>query len=222
MSLWGRCLPRLTSTRESKAGVLARDDPRGLSSAVAILFLRMVLACANDVFWRLAQHIRPVPMELAWRISGDDLACEVCEIVWIFGRTCVVRIDTEVFGGEAKGKGCRKFVEHLHLPIEPCLGIWTERISPAQSRAHIVDAQPAQPFGGGFKAVILEVEPLTDTQPGGKMLQRKLRRAVFVQESHVIVPIVGAALRFLVTRCRGPGSGKIVQAIPMHALHNGH
>jgi len=131
MSLWGRCLPRLTSTRESKAGVLARDDPRGLSSAVAILFLRMVLACANDVFWRLAQHIRPVPMELAWRISGDDLACEVCEIVWIFGRTCVVRIDTEVFGGEAKGKGCRKFVEHLHLPIEPCGCIGTLPVGPS-------------------------------------------------------------------------------------------
>src|SRR5438477_10776978 len=84
----------------------------------------------------------------------------------------------------------------------------------------MTDAEPLEPADRVIEARVLEMEPLANAElrrVAGKMFERRLGRSILAEESHVEVPVIGRTLGLLVARRGGPGTRKVVKAIPVDA-----
>ena len=116
--------------------------------------------------------------------------------------------DAAMFGRKAVGDGRLERLQRLHLTVEPALGAGTKAVRPAQPGAHMAYAEIAQPANRVIQAMVFEMKPLADSERGRVLVevaQRQLRSAVFPQQTHVEMPIVGGPFGFAMTRGRRPG-----------------
>src|SRR6516164_861163 len=75
---------------------------------------------------KLSVTFRDLRNGLGWRssdpqagIAFDHSPGKLREILWVLGRTGVVRSNAQVFGSEAKGESGGELLEGLHLEVEP-------------------------------------------------------------------------------------------------------
>src|SRR5690606_33306638 len=111
-------------------------------------------------------------------------------------RTRMVRHEPLGFGREAKSERDLERLQRAHHTVEPSIRTGAQAVRPAQPRAQVADAEPAQPSDRVVQAMILEVEPLADPElrrVPGKARERDLRGSVLTHESHVEMTVVGGA-----------------------------
>src|SRR5687768_15461233 len=104
-----------------------------------------------------------------------------------------------MLGSKAVGERNIKTVECSHLPIEPVVGVLTKAVGPADAGPHVFHTKVAQQACCLVQSMVLEVNPLADTQLGRKvreLLQRELGAAVLAYEAHVEVTVVRGAFSF--------------------------
>jgi hypothetical protein len=77
-----------------------------------------------------------------------------------------MRPDSTILRGEAVSHSNPERLEGFHLPVEPCFGIRPKTICPTESRSDIFDSQIPQYADTVVQAMILEMEPLADTELG--------------------------------------------------------
>lgn len=110
----------------------------------------------------------------------------------------------QMLRGKAERHRSLELLQRSHLPIEPLLRIGTIPVRPTHAGPQMSDLEPSQPFHARVQPMISEMKPLADPQPLGKMLSGELGSAVLTEQSHVVMPIVRTAFRFLVARGRRP------------------
>src|SRR3954464_5293287 len=79
-------------------------------------------------------------------------------------------------------------------------------------------AETAHPNRGLVQTMIFIMKPLTEpeiTRVLPEHVQCCLWRAIFPQQPHVEMPVVGGAFGFLVPGRRLPGGGQVVEAVPV-------
>src|SRR5262249_16375656 len=99
-----------------------------------------------------------------------------------------------VFRSKTKSQSGGEWFQSLHLPVKPGLSVRTEPICPAYPGAQIFNTQAPEPVRSHFQPRIFKVKPLTDSHPCRETFRRKFGSAIFTQQAHVVVPVIGAAL----------------------------
>src|SRR4051812_5745619 len=129
-----------------------------------------------------------------------------------------MRRDSAMFRREAECHGDLEFGQSVHLAIEPIKGVGTEAVGPGQSRSEMCHAKAAHPNRGLVQTMIFVMKPLAEsevTRVLPELVQCGLWRAIFPQQPHVEMPVVGGAFSFLVPGRRLPGGGQVVEAVPV-------
>src|SRR3982750_1301725 len=96
--------------------------------------------------------------------------------------------------GEAEGHGDVELRESRHLAVEPVEAVGAKAVGPGETGSKVAHAQPPHPFHRFAQSVVFEMKPLAQAQDVrcfGKRLEAELRRAVFAQQTHVEMPVVG-------------------------------
>src|SRR5690606_15364265 len=106
-----------------------------------------------------------------------------------------------------------------HLTVEPRLRVRPVPVRPAQSRAQLPYAHPAEPLHRALDAMILEVEPLADSEGRIEVRDGWFGCSVIPNETHVEVAVVGTAFAFAMARGGFPRRREVEQTIPEDALH---
>ena len=153
-------------------------------------------------------------------VLANGPECKLSKIFSALWRTSVMGSDAHVLRSKTQRQRSIERLQGLHLAIEPCFCIFTIPIRPAHAGAQVLHAQTLQPIDSEVEPRIFIVEPLADAHAAGKRFRSQLGRAVFTQESHIVMAIVRAAFSFFVARSGRPGGRQIKQAVPMHAVHN--
>src|SRR3954464_6252624 len=101
-----------------------------------------------------------------------------------------MRLYAEVLGRETQGHCAVEGLKRAHLAIEPGFSIRPEPVSPTDPRSQIANAKTVHPFDCGIESRIFVVEPLTKPHAFGELVSRRLRSAVFAEESHVVMTVI--------------------------------
>jgi len=119
---------------------------------------------------------------------------------------------------------CQSDIERLqrpHLPVEPRIRVFAKAIGPAQTGSQMLYPKFLQPGDSIVETMILEMEPLANTERGrviAEMAHRQLRRAVFAQQPHVEMPVIGRTFGLPMPRGCGPCARQVIEAVPVNAL----
>src|SRR5690606_21196316 len=109
--------------------------------------------------------------------------------------------------------------ERAHLPVEPAECVRPKTVGPAQASAEIGDAQIFHDPYRVVEPMILEMKPLAQSHIWCvlvEMPESRFGRAVFPQQTHIEMAVVGRTFRLAVASRGGPGSGQIVETVPVN------
>src|SRR5690242_3968950 len=172
---------------------------------------------------RVTTRRRSVCIKRYTRISSVGVpsghpGTELGEVPDCAGRAGVVRAHAMAVRGKAERQRDIEFFERGHLAVEPGQSAWAQAISPAQARPQLLDTEFPHPFDGLFEPVVLKMEPLADAQFRAVFAETPksaLRSAVFANQTHIKMAIIGRAFGLPVASGGGPGPRQVKQTIPV-------